>query len=369
MNISSSKKESIGLSLILASAIALLNSESVRAFNITFNYDYDDINNGGNGFFSGADGTTRRNTLEQAGQYFTSYINDNLSAISLDPSSTTGIGYEWSPGFVNTWTASFFNPSTGNNENIKDLTVLENEIVIYAGGRDLNSLGVGGTGSSSLSIITSNGNVVNQDFVDLINGRGQAGALTDPATDIGLWGGSIAFDTNINFNSNNYAWHNEVSSDGLDSNEFDFLSVAIHELGHVLGFGGDSWNNQVAGTTFTGSNSITAYNLANDPDVSAVPLQNGSPSHWLDGTTALTVAGASQEAALDPIIANGQRKILTNLDYAGLADVGWEVEQAALEATVPFEFSPAFGIFLTCGWFGLSSIFNRLKRNNPKSKV
>jgi hypothetical protein len=80
MNISSNnkKKDSIKLSfsLILGSAIALFNAESVKAFNITFDYSYDT-----NGFFSGTDGETRKDTLERAGQYFTDYLSDILSAI------------------------------------------------------------------------------------------------------------------------------------------------------------------------------------------------------------------------------------------------------------------------------------------------
>jgi hypothetical protein len=178
-----------------------------------------------------------------------------------------------------------------------------------------------------------------------------------------LWGGSIAFDTSIN--SGTYNWHNDISSTGLESTEYDFLSVAVHELSHVFGFGGDSWDRYVNGTNFEGPNSIAAYNLAHNSTNTSVPLQSGSTAHWQNGTTALPVTGGSlQEAALDPSIFNGQRKLMTNLDYGGLADIGWEVDQAALEATVPFEFSPALGIVLSCSWFGLSAIINRRKKNN-----
>ena len=73
--------------------------------NITFNYDLDT-----EGFFSGAEGATRRATLEKAASFYENFITDNLLAIP--PSS----------GF-NTWTASFSNPATGNQHLIPNLTI------------------------------------------------------------------------------------------------------------------------------------------------------------------------------------------------------------------------------------------------------
>ncbi len=146
--------------------------------NITFNYDFDT-----EGFFSGTDGATRRATLEQAASFYENFITDNLLAIP------TG-------SVVNTWTAFFANPATGNQQSILDLTVAANSIIVYAGGRDLPSaIGQGGPGG-----YTASGS---SDFLELIKGRGQAGALTEPATDYSLWGGSITFDTNIVLGSTN----------------------------------------------------------------------------------------------------------------------------------------------------------------------
>ncbi len=230
--------------------------------------DYDD-----NNFFDDTtpEGTARRATLEQAGQYYENYINDNLSAIVEDTSSTVGIGYEWgSPQRKNTWTISFPHPATGIQTTIDSPTFAKDEITIYVGGRDLSSLGTGGAGGLGYPIYgDGNGNVLNQDFIDLIKGRGQTGALTNPATDFSLWGGSIAFDNNLN---SGYSWHNKISTSELDSSEYDFLSIAIHEIGHTLGFGKDSWDAQVSGTNFTGTYSIDAYNKANETSVTAVPL-------------------------------------------------------------------------------------------------
>ncbi len=87
-----------------------------------------------------------------------------------------------------------------------------------------------------------------------------------------------------------------------------------------------------------------------------------SLSHWSDGTNGLTLQGIVQEAALDPSIFNGQRKVLTNLDYGGLSDIGWDVDRDAIYVNVPFEFSPALGILFTFSWFGWLKIRNKYNR-------
>ena len=47
--------------------------------------------------------------------------------------------------------------------------------------------------------------------------------------------------------------------------------------------------------------------------------------------------GGSQEAAMDPTLSAGTRKYFTELDWAGLADVGWEVVPgAALSSETAF---------------------------------
>ncbi len=272
--------------------------------NITFNYDFDT-----EGFFSGEEGSTRRATLEKAASFYENFFTDSLLAISS--------GSEF-----NTWTVIFSNPATGNQQSIQDLSIPEDTIIIYVGGQDLDvALAQGGPGGYSAS--------GSSDFLELLKGRGQAGALTDPTMDYSLWGGSITFDTNIVLGSTSFDWHNSSDLVGLDSDEIDFLSVAIHELGHVLGLvnGGDnSWSNQISSTGFTGTNALAIYRTEDDPNATSVPL-NEDLSHWENGITSFTLAGDLQEPAMTTGGNQlGQRQLLTNLDYAAFEDIGWEID-------------------------------------------
>ena len=277
--------------------------------NIAFNYDFDT-----EGFFSGSEGLTRRATLEQAASFYENFFTDNL--LEIPPVSG-----------VNTWTAVFSNPATGNQQSIQDLVIPEDTIIVYVGGRDLPfSLGQGGPGGFSAR--------GTEDFLNLIRERGQTGALAVPATDYSIWGGSITFDTDILLESTSFDWHNSVDVAGLESDEIDFLSVAIHELGHVLGFvtgANNSWNNQISGTGFTGTNALAVYRAEDNPNANSVPL-NADPDHWQNGITSFTLAGQQQEPAITTGGNQlGERQLLTHLDYAAFEDIGWEVDTSSFE--------------------------------------
>lgn len=250
------------------------------AVTISFNYSLDT-----NGFFSDS---ARKTVLEAAATGLTQRLNDTLSAIT--------------PSTNNTWNATFNHPGTGSSTSVNNPTIAANVIVVYAGGRELGStLGIGGPGGFSVSFVDSN-------FRDAVQARGETGALATPKTDFGPWGGSITFDTTTN-------WHFGTTTTGLDAGEADFFSVAMHELGHLLGIGtAASWDAKVSGGTFTGAASQAEYDLGGP-----VPL-DGDDSHWEDGTT-----DGGQETAMDPVITIGSRKVFTELDFAGLDDLGWEV--------------------------------------------
>ncbi len=257
---------------------------------ITFQFDYSlDATN----FFDPINNPERRVALEQAGNDLGGRLQDTILEI---------IPHKFN--VADTWTATFEDPSNGGTFNVNDLIVGENIIRVYVGARNLGgSLGSGGPGF--VSSVTGV-----QQWVDTVLGRGQSGALGPDSvqTDFSPFGGSIAFDESTN-------WHFGLDTAGLEAGEFDFFSTAVHELAHVIGFGtAPAFNNLVSGGVFVGSSSILEYDGSG-------PVPLADPGHWQQN---LLDNGA--EVSLDPDLADGVRKNLTALDYAGLNDLGWQVD-------------------------------------------
>lgn len=291
-------------SVLIAGGVFLGSMHAAWAqVSISFDYTYDS-----GGFFSGANNVARTD-LEAAGSALQSRLADTLSAIA--------------PGGGNSWTAQFSNPATQVQQNVNNLSVAANTLVIFVGSLNLgaSTLGLGGAGG-----FTASGT---QSWLDTISMRGQAGA---PNTDVGPWGGSISFNSTA-------AWYFDPDPSSTESfaGQNDFYSVALHELGHVLGIGtATSWNNQIVGGQFTGPAS-KAVNGGNP-----VPLDSGG-GHWANGLTS-TLPGTStlQEAAMDPSLTVGTRKYFTDLDFAGLQDSGWQVTPVP----EPGQYALVFGLSL-----------------------
>ena len=274
------------LNITLCAALtfaALVNSQPASAISIIFDYSYDT-----SGFFTGAN-ASRQTLLNQAASEFTTRIQDNLTAIT----SSGG----------NSYNANFSNPTTGALVTLNNYSVADNALIVYVGAQNLGAgtLGEGGPGGYSASGTSS--------FINSLN-RGQTGASSNPSTDFGPWGGAITFN---DAQSNWYFGSNDpVQGSGL----FDFYSVAVHELGHVLGFGtANSFANLVGGSGFTGSASDALYG-------GVVPLADSG--HWQQGLNS-TVNGVSQGVAMDPSIEADKRKHFTELDFAALKDAGWQI--------------------------------------------
>lgn len=281
---------------------------------VEFNYDYDS-----SGFF--APGSTARTALEAAGAFYASVLGD-----SLLPISSAGDG-SFNAFFSNP--SVFANASTLKVESIENFSIAADTVLIMAGAVNLDPFGAGtlavaGPGFQSVSGSPGYINAA------ISRGQGPSGVAADiqgaTATDFALWGGFVSFDLGRD-------WHFGVDSTPSGGRP-DFLSVALHELGHVFGLGtANSWFNLTAGGSFLGANAQLEQG-------GPVPLQNGN-AHWAEGVTS-TVAdvalsyilnpGAAQEAALDPTLINGQRKLMTDLDLAALADIGWEVTAVPLPA-------------------------------------
>lgn len=111
-----------------------------------------------------------------------------------------------------------------------------------------------------------------QSFVDNASSRGQAGALAMSETDFGPWGGTLSFNNN---NAVNFYFDPDLTTDN-DILGFDFYSVAVHELAHLLGFGTvGSYYNDVSGSDIT-DNAVVSL-------ASPQPSDLGGNTHWQSG--------------------------------------------------------------------------------------
>jgi hypothetical protein len=253
-----------------------------------FDYSYDST-----GFFNDP---ARRQILQASVDLIFSKFSDQLSAIA--------------PSGNNTWNAVFQHPATGQQVSLPNLTINANEILIFPGARDLPGTQAASAGPGGYSWRGTSA------WGQTVAGRGQPGATAAAPYDFSPWGGSITVDPSR-------PWHFGPTAEGLDSNEYDFLSAVSHEIMHILGFGvSDSWKRLVSGTTFTGISAAT-YNGG------IAPTLAGDLAHWREGTIS-----NQHEALMDPSLNGpGIRKLPTELDVYGLADVGWSVIPQTVRVT------------------------------------
>lgn len=282
--------------------MSLPMAQQASAITIQLDYSYD-----ANHFF---DSAAKKSVLSAAAHYFETRLNDQLGAIQSLGS--------------NQFTAQFSNPATGATNSISNFNVAANTLKVFAGGRDLSgsTVGQGGPGGYDISGQSS----FFKEAISRGQGDGTVSAVSGAgAKDFAPWGGSITFATNTNW----YFDDNVSTVESFSGN--DFYSVALHELGHLLGFGtADSWDNLVSGTDFVGPESSSVYG---DPNSNPVPL-SADKSHWLNGTQSLVDAVTQQEAAMDPSLTTGTRKYFTDLDLAALKDIGWEVSAVPVPAAI-----------------------------------
>lgn len=300
---------------------ALLFVQPAGAVTLQINYAYDTSSFFGAGNPQGAQaGMQAKAALEAAASYFTSILDDSLSAIQTPAPFHSSI----SDGVVSwTWQESFANPTTGAYTTVVNPTLPVNQYVIYAGARNLtgSTAGVGGAGGYGWSSDITGTNSFTQANIDYINATtasfSNAVETRGETSGFSRWGGTITFDTSSR------DWSFDHTTAPAPSTT-DFYSVAIHELAHALGFGeggagSTAWGQLLSGGAFNGVNAKSQNGGL------PVPLSIDQ-AHWVAGKQSVIYGTSTpQEAAMDPDILDGTRKRFTALDAAALKDIGWDV--------------------------------------------
>jgi hypothetical protein len=262
-----------------------LESRLTPSVSVRFDYSLDS-----SGLFNDP---AARAAVERAGAAVTARMTDSLAAVS--------------PSGSNTWTAQVYDSAVGTTRNLPGLSVGADEVVVYVTGGALGAplaIASGGAYSARGS----------QSWLDTIRTRGQGGV--DSGSDFAPWGGLVAFNTTTNW---------DFTAGTPAANQYDFDSVALHELMHVFGFGlnNPSFTRYTNGGYFTGPSTASVYG-------GSVPMQLGEGSdHFTAGTRY-----AGQEAVMNPAIAPGTAKRMTELEYATLRDVGWGTGGTTVPPTV-----------------------------------
>jgi hypothetical protein len=105
-----------------------------------------------------------------------------------------------------------------------------------------------------------------------------------------------------------------TASGSVPEGKADFVSVALHEIGHVLGFSNETkaFERFTAGSHFTGANAVKLFG-------GRIPLADDL-SHPRDG-----VVSDGHDVLMDPAAITGTRHFPTPLDLAILKDIGYEL--------------------------------------------
>lgn len=335
---------------VVAFAAMAIASLPARAFNVVIDYTYDTDN-----YIRG--NTAAQMALERAASDLSAVITTSLNA--------TGSGtYAGQNGEHVTMTLQGRNPSTVASVTTNlPFQSNANEFRIFVGAVNYGTGGTLGAGSPAwVNLDTDTTNQISSletafanATTDMMRGTNMSimtwapyQAPWDVPYTSGLMAGTFFFNKDVN-------WHYDHTSNVAFS-EYDFYSVALHEMLHTIGVGtSENWESLWSGDgVWTGAKALAEANGEDHLVYVGGTLGDGSyGAHIADGVQSTSIVdSALQDPAMTYSIYNGKRKFLTALDLAFLEDLGFTVDYNAFAAVPePATFALLFGgVMLAVVW-------------------
>ncbi|WP_018410424.1 PEPxxWA-CTERM sorting domain-containing protein [Methyloversatilis thermotolerans] len=284
------------LGLALASCFGSANAY----INIVFDYTYDT-----NNFFT----ADRRATLEQAAAAFETRVFDTLDAITSTPG-----GNSISLNILGT--------------RIENANIAKNELRIYVN----SAISVGSTAGEATPISANQGGMGVKGDTSYINASWSRGQTGWPDSEVGTWGGSITYDSNVSW----YA-DSDVSTIESFAGQWDLYTATLKGLVEIMGVSGNgvdtAYREKLNGLgNFNGDKAKTEYDVRGGRQnlLQAIPTEK-IYSHEtrlaanIKGDLTRNGVETEQLALLAWGLSTGERRYMTDLDWAIMDDIGWDV--------------------------------------------
>lgn len=270
-------------------AVAIDGIPAQKPFNIQFDYRFDT-----NNWFT----PERRATLEAAASIWENIILDDFADI---PIGTTLNVLNPQPTFATPTSYTRTSSYLASDAVIDDL-------LIFVGAGDVGNVTLGQGGAA---LFYESGTSLGASLNNRYSGN-----------DFEPWTGSILFTTGVNW----FFDQTPNTADDVPSSQYDFLSTALHEIGHILGFESslNAFSQFVVNNTFSGSNA-KAVNR-NNPIPLFADNSHIQPGYRFD---------SSGELLMEPATSSGTRVLPTVLDIAVLDDIGYTVNYNAASQNSP----------------------------------